>query len=105
MQLRRCWSTLPVCNPSDEDNPPAMPDRFVREFPEEYKPGESEPYYPVPGKESQNLAERYRALAAAEPNVTFLGRLATYRYLNMDQVIASALHTADKLLGTVVVSP
>jgi len=76
---------------------------LVREFPEEYKPGKSEPYYPVPGKESQTLAERYRALAASEPGVTFLGRLATYRYLNMDQVVASALHTAGKLLDKAAV--
>jgi UDP-galactopyranose mutase len=67
---------------------------LVREFPAEYRPGESEPYYPIPGSESQALAERYRALAMAEKNVTFLGRLAEYRYLNMDQIVAGALHTA-----------
>jgi UDP-galactopyranose mutase len=70
----------------------------VREFSQEYKPGESEPYYPIPGPESQALAERYRRAADEEPNVTFIGRLATYRYLNMDQVVAAALHTSEKLL-------
>ena len=70
----------------------------VREFSQEYKPGESEPYYPVPGPESLALAERYRRMADKEPNVTFIGRLATYRYLNMDQVVGAALHTAEKLL-------
>ncbi|HEY9155797.1 MAG TPA: UDP-galactopyranose mutase, partial [Opitutaceae bacterium] len=71
---------------------------IVREYSQEYKAGESEPYYPVPGPESQALAERYRRMADQEPNVTFIGRLATYRYLNMDQVVAAALHTAEKLL-------
>lgn len=69
----------------------------VREFPAEYRPGKSEPYYPIPGTESQQLAERYRALAAKEKNVTFLGRLATYRYLNMDQIVAAALQAAERL--------
>jgi UDP-galactopyranose mutase len=68
---------------------------LVREFPAEYRAGESEPYYPIPGDESQALAERYRALAAKEPNVTFVGRLADYRYLNMDQIVAGALHTFE----------
>ncbi len=72
---------------------------LVREFPGEHRPGRTDPYYPVPGVESQAMAERYRALAAAEPGVTFLGRLATYRYLNMDQVVAGALHTAGRLLA------
>jgi UDP-galactopyranose mutase len=70
---------------------------LVREFPAEYKAGQSEPYYPVPGAESQNLAQRYRNLAAKETNVTFVGRLADYRYLNMDQVVGAALHVFDKL--------
>lgn len=70
---------------------------LVREYSSEYRPGLNEPYYPVPSDESQFMSERYRQLAAAEPGVTFLGRLAQYRYLNMDQVVAGALHTFDKL--------
>lgn len=69
----------------------------VREFPDEYKAGESEPYYPVPGSESQDLAQRYRELAKQEAGVTFIGRLADYRYLNMDQIVAGALHTFEEL--------
>lgn len=69
----------------------------VREFPSEYHAGESEPYYPLPGAESRALAERYRALADAEPNTTFVGRLAQYRYLNMDQIVAGALHAFESL--------
>jgi UDP-galactopyranose mutase len=72
---------------------------LVREFPAEYRPGESDPNYPIPGPESDTLAGRYRDLAANEPGVTFIGRLAQYRYLNMDQVVGAALHTFDKLSG------
>jgi UDP-galactopyranose mutase len=73
---------------------------IVREFSAEYRPGESDPNYPVPGAESDTLAARYRELAEREPNVTFIGRLAQYRYLNMDQVVGAALHTFDTLRGT-----
>jgi UDP-galactopyranose mutase len=70
---------------------------LVREFPAEYKPGESDPNYPIPGAESDSLAARYRELAQRESGVTFIGRLAQYRYLNMDQVVGAALHTFEKL--------
>jgi UDP-galactopyranose mutase len=70
---------------------------LVREFPAEYRPGESDPNYPVPGAESDALAARYRALADGQQGVTFIGRLAQYRYLNMDQVVGAALHTFEKL--------
>ena len=70
---------------------------LVREFPAEYRPGESDPNYPVPGAESDSLAALYRGLAEREPGVTFIGRLAQYRYLNMDQVVGAALHTFEKL--------
>ena len=72
---------------------------LVREFPAEYRPGESDPNYPIPGTESEALAGRYRDLAEKTPGVTFIGRLAQYRYLNMDQVVGAALHTFDKLAG------
>jgi UDP-galactopyranose mutase len=70
---------------------------LVREFPAEYRPCESDPNYPIPGPESDSLAARYRELAEREPGVTFIGRLAQYRYLNMDQVVGAALHTFEKL--------
>jgi len=72
---------------------------IVREFSAEYRPGESDPNYPVPGAESDALAARYRGLAEREANVTFIGRLAQYRYLNMDQVVGAALHTFEALRG------
>ena len=70
---------------------------IMREFPSEYQAGKNEPYYPIPGAESQALAKLYRDLADREPGVTFVGRLAQYRYLNMDQVVAMALHTFETL--------
>ncbi len=73
---------------------------IVREFSEEYRFGQNDPYYPIPSRESQALIEKYRERAELEKNVTFIGRLAQYRYLNMDQVIAGALHTADKLIAS-----
>lgn len=69
---------------------------IVREYPEDYGTGR-EPYYPIPASDTKLLYEKYAALAAKEPSVTFLGRLATYRYYNMDQVIALALAEFEKL--------
>ncbi|MDC0675276.1 UDP-galactopyranose mutase [Nannocystis radixulma] len=57
----------------------------------EYPCDEGDPYYPVPRPENAELYRRYKALADATPGVHFAGRLATYRYYNMDQVVAQAL--------------
>jgi UDP-galactopyranose mutase len=57
----------------------------------EYPQAEGDPYYPVPRAENTQIYEQYKALADATPNVRFVGRLATYRYYNMDQVVAQAL--------------
>jgi UDP-galactopyranose mutase len=66
---------------------------LVREHPS----AEGDPYYPVPTPESRALADRYRALAEAEPATSFVGRLAQYRYFNMDQVVGAALALAKRL--------
>ncbi len=63
----------------------------------EYPQAEGDPYYPVPRPENAELYKRYEALAEAEQDVTFVGRLATYRYYNMDQVVAQALATFRRL--------
>ncbi len=65
----------------------------------EYPTAEGDPYYPIPMPESRALYERYRRLAARERHVTFVGRLAEYRYYNMDQAVASALTTFAQLAG------
>jgi UDP-galactopyranose mutase len=54
-------------------------------------------YYPIPRPETKALYERYRSLADATPGVHFVGRLATYKYYNMDQVVAQALTVAARL--------
>jgi UDP-galactopyranose mutase len=59
--------------------------------------GEGDPYYPIPRPENQALYRRYAALADALPDVSFVGRLATYRYYNMDQVVGQALATYRRL--------
>lgn len=71
---------------------------IVREYPEDFGPGK-EPYYPVPNRESHELYGRYEELARREKNVSFIGRLATYKYINMDQVVQLALNEAARLLN------
>ncbi|MBB5716314.1 UDP-galactopyranose mutase [Sphingomonas aerophila] len=63
----------------------------------EYPASEGDPYYPIPRPENQALFKRYEALSLAEPDVIFVGRLATYRYYNMDQVVGQALATYRRL--------
>lgn len=63
----------------------------------EYPCAEGDPYYPIPRPENQALFKRYEALALALSDVTFVGRLATYRYYNMDQVVGQALAAYRKM--------
>jgi UDP-galactopyranose mutase len=63
----------------------------------EYPRADGDPYYPVPRPENQALYKRYQALALETPNVHFVGRLATYRYYNMDQVVGQALATFRRI--------
>ncbi len=90
---------------------------IVREYPEDYGPGK-EAYYPIPAPDSAAIYQKYKeltetdpfpehlrsslvtrhsSLATATPEVSFIGRLATYRYHNMDQVVAMALKEAEKI--------
>ncbi|MCW8038280.1 MULTISPECIES: UDP-galactopyranose mutase [Acinetobacter] len=64
----------------------------------EYPTADGDPYYPIPRDENEVLFKKYKALADAEERVTFVGRLAEYRYYNMDQVVGAALNAADKIL-------
>jgi UDP-galactopyranose mutase len=65
----------------------------------EYPSADGDPYYPVPRPENRELYQRYAALAARETSVTFVGRLARYQYLNMDQVVAQALSSFAATFG------
>ena len=63
----------------------------------EYPSATGDPYYPIPRPENQALYKRYETLALAEHGVTFVGRLASYRYYNMDQVVGQALAAFRRL--------
>lgn len=63
----------------------------------EYPSAEGDPYYPIPRAENQALYKRYEALADSTEGVTFVGRLATYRYYNMDQIVGQALATFRRI--------
>ena len=52
----------------------------------EYSTDEGDPYYPVPNERNRALYRKYQDLALKEPNVMFVGRLASYKYFNMDEV-------------------
>jgi len=69
---------------------------IVREYPDDFGPGK-EPYYPIPAPDAAALYKKYAALAEQEQNVSFIGRLATYRYYNMDQVVGMALAEFERV--------
>ena len=64
----------------------------------EYPRSEGDPYYPIPNDETRALYKQYETLAKERTDVTFVGRLARYQYLNMDQVVGQALTTYDRLV-------
>lgn len=66
----------------------------------EYPMDEGDPYYPVPRPENAELYRKYQLLASAENNVFFTGRLATYKYYNMDQVVAQSLTLFKKIVSS-----
>ncbi len=66
---------------------------IVYEFPQ----AEGDPYYPVPRPENQEVYKKYKDLADATAGVYFVGRLATYKYYNMDQCVAQALSVYNKI--------
>ncbi len=68
---------------------------IVFEFPK----AQGDAYYPVPRKENAELYAKYKSLADRTPKVHFVGRLATYKYYNMDQIVAQALTTYGKIAG------
>ena len=70
---------------------------ITREYPKAWQPGD-EPYYTVNDARNTKLYEAYKARAAAEPQVLFGGRLGSYRYYDMDKVIAAALELAEQEL-------
>lgn len=71
---------------------------ITKEYPSEWSPGD-EPYYPVNDKKNETIYKKYKEKAEQETDVIFGGRLATYKYYDMHQVIGSALATVKKELG------
>jgi len=69
------------------------------EYPDEYINGKNEPYYPIPRDENNELFKKYIDEAKKIKNVSFLGRLADYKYYNMDQIVARALMIFQKEIG------
>jgi UDP-galactopyranose mutase len=67
---------------------------IVYEFPK----AEGDPYYPVPRPENSEIYKKYQQLAATLTNTYFVGRLATYKYYNMDQVVAQSLTLYKKIM-------
>ncbi len=67
---------------------------IVREYPR----AAGDPYYPIPRPENEALYQKYRELADRLPDLTFVGRLAQYRYYNMDQVVGAALTASNRLV-------
>jgi UDP-galactopyranose mutase len=66
---------------------------------------QGDPYYPIPRPENQELYRKYERLAAQTPGVHFAGRLGTYKYYNMDQVVGQALALARRLLADRIRAP
>ena len=81
-----------------DENGQDLPKTVIsREYSSEWKPGD-EPYYPVNDEKNGALYAEYKKLADAQENVIFGGRLAEYRYYDMDAVIASALQKSEEVL-------
>ena len=92
---------------------PCANSTIVREYPEDFGP-DKEPYYPIPAPDAAAIYKQYRVLAEAASerpelapvvptstgckSIHFIGRLATYRYYNMDQVVGMALNEAKKIV-------
>lgn len=67
----------------------------------EYPSAEGDPYYPIPRPENAALFKQYEELCKANPDVWFAGRLATYRYYNMDQIVGQALSIFERINATI----
>ncbi|MBG9377208.1 UDP-galactopyranose mutase [Panacibacter sp. DH6] len=65
----------------------------------EYPKAEGDPYYPIPQPENADVYKKYKLLASTIPNTYFTGRLGTYKYYNMDQVIAQSLTLFKKIMS------
>jgi UDP-galactopyranose mutase len=65
----------------------------------EFSTSSGEPYYPVPSQRNRDLYARYQEAAKSETGVFFVGRLANYKYFNMDQAFKNALDLFSSIEG------
>ena len=70
---------------------------ILREYPQAYVAGQNEPYYPIFTEAAQAIYQKYSAELAQYKNITAVGRLAEYRYYDMDDVVKRALEVFDML--------
>ncbi len=66
------------------------------EYPQDYKISTNEPYYPIPNDENNNIYLKYKNEAERLQDIIFIGRLAEYKYYNMDQIVARALEVFEE---------
>lgn len=71
---------------------------IAKEYSEPFEPGKNDRFYPIPSPEAADLYARYAELAAGLPNVHFLGRLGSYRYLDIDKAIHAALEYFERVI-------
>jgi UDP-galactopyranose mutase len=71
---------------------------ILMEYPKNYEPNKDIPYYPVFKKGNQELHNRYKEEAEKFNNLILIGRLADYKYYDMDDVIKRALEAFEKML-------
>jgi UDP-galactopyranose mutase len=72
---------------------------IIREYPEDFAPGPA-PDYPIPAPDAKALYKQYSELSSQEPDLRFVGRLATPRHYNMDQAVGTALAEFEALSGS-----
>lgn len=70
-----------------------------KEYPDQYKKNKNIPYYPILTEDNIRIYNKYKLLADKIPNLYFIGRLAEYKYYNMDQVVEKALRLSERILN------
>ena len=68
---------------------------ILKEYPQPYKPGENDPYYPIFTEENQTMFKKYSEAVKKIKHLTAVGRLAEYRYYDMDDIIARSLEVFE----------
>ena len=72
---------------------------ITKEYPQKYKAGKNEPYYPVNNEKNDELYRKYAKLAKNDSNIMFCGRLGSYKYMDMDDCIEEALKISSNILS------